>query len=136
MNALRVVAAIISVGDDILCMQRGKGKYDYLSYRYEFPGGKVDPGESRTAALSRELNEELGLDIAVSEADFFLTVSHDYPDFPIVLDSFVCRLNDRSFEKREHHDHRWLKREELLSLDWAPADIPIVEKIVRCGLNG
>jgi 8-oxo-dGTP diphosphatase len=134
MKKIHVVAAVIVSEGEILCMQRGSEKYDYLSYKFEFPGGKVEPGENRSDALSRELEEELGLDVDVSEDDFFMTVSHMYPDFEISMDSFVCRVSSRQFEKNVHHDHRWMKREDLRELDWAPADMPIVDNLMAEGL--
>ena len=126
---LEVVAAIIVNKDEILCMQRNSSKYEYMSYKYEFPGGKVEDGEAYPRALERELKEELDLEVHVEEKNHFLTVTHSYPDFTIRMHSYVCWVSDRSFKRKEHINHRWLKKDELDELDWAGADLPIVEKI-------
>ena len=129
MKKLEVVAAIIMYEDKILCMQRNKGKYDYVSYKYEFPGGKIEPGETKAQALQRELLEEMELKVSITEEDYFMTVEHAYPDFEVTMHSFICNVETQKFVRKEHIDHKWLKREELNRLDWAPADIPIVKKL-------
>lgn len=129
MKSHEVVAAIITYQDKILCMQRNKGKYDYISYKYEFPGGKIEPGETRAEALSRELREEMALEVKVQENDYYMSVEHAYPDFKITMHSFICQVNTQSFERKEHIDHKWLTRKELMSLDWAAADLPIVKRL-------
>jgi 8-oxo-dGTP diphosphatase len=127
---IEVVAGIIIFGDEILCMQRNISKNEYLSYKFEFPGGKVELGERRVDALKRELMEEMGIEVIVDEKDFFLTVQHTYPDFEIEMHSYICRAKDKEFVMKEHVGYKWLKKSDLLTLDWAPADIPIVEKIM------
>ena len=129
MKKLEVVAAIIMYEDKILCMQRNKGKYDYVSYKYEFPGGKIEPGETKAQALQRELLEEMELKVSITEEDYFMTVEHAYPDFEVTMHSFICNVETQKFVRKEHIDHKWRKREELNRLDWAPADIPIVKKL-------
>lgn len=129
MNKNEAVAAIIIYQDKILCMQRGQGKYDYLSYKYEFPGGKMEANETRIEALERELREEMDLEIAISEKDYFMTVEHAYPDFKMALHSFICKVEKVDFIRKEHIDHKWLDKEELMKLDWVPADKPIVHKL-------
>lgn len=130
---LEVVAAVIVYGDEILCMQRNSSKYEYMSYKYEFPGGKVEDGESYTSALKRELREELDLDVQVEEKDHFLTVTHSYPDFTIRMYSYLCRVPNKGFRRKEHINHKWLRSYELDELDWADADLPIVERIKALG---
>jgi 8-oxo-dGTP diphosphatase len=128
MKHYTVVAAIIRHGDKFLCMQRNSSKHAYLSYKYEFPGGKVEPGESNEAALIREIKEELDLDISLENQ--FLTVEHEYPDFKLTMHSFLCNSNTPEFILKEHVAFQWLNKTELKSLDWAAADIPIVDKLM------
>ena len=128
---LEVVAGIITFEDTILCMERGKAKYEYVSYKYEFPGGKIEPGETPTQALHRELTEELKLDVNVQDKDFYMTIYHTYPDFKITMHAFLCRVKSKEFVLTEHVDYKWLRKEELVELDWAAADKPIVEKLSR-----
>lgn len=135
MKRHEVVAAIIIYEGRILCMQRNKGKYDYISYKYEFPGGKIEEGETQMAALERELREEMALEVHIKAEDFFMTVNHTYPDFAITMHSYICRVETPEFIRKEHVDHKWLKLEELMTLDWVPADIPIVEKLQREGMR-
>lgn len=134
MKKIEVVAGILVFQKEILCMQRDRGKYEYVSYKFEFPGGKIEPGESRVEALKRELKEEMDIDVTVEEKDFFLTVQHKYPDFEVIMHSYVCKVKNKTFVRKEHVDHKWLTQDKLITLDWAAADIPIVEKIVGSAL--
>ena len=123
-----VSAAIIINDGKILCVQRDSKKFDYISMRYEFPGGKIELGESKEVAGKREINEELNLDIEVVEE--FLTVIHQYPDFKITMYSFICACKDVStLNLKEHLNFEWLDKSNLKHLDWAAADLPIVEKL-------
>ena len=119
------VAAIIYHNNKILCVQRGESKYPYISFKWEFPGGKVEIGETTKSALKREIFEELEMEIIV-EAEF-LKIDHSYPDFTISLHSFVCQSIHPTFKLTEHLAYKWLLKEELHQLDWTEADIPIVE---------
>lgn len=123
-----VVAAIIIKDTQILCLQRGPSKYNYISHKYEFPGGKVEPGETREAALIREIKEELELDIQVQE--HFLTVEHEYPNFKITMHAFLCQVGEAQLTLHEHIAYQWLLAPQLPALDWAAADIPFVSKLV------
>ena len=127
---IEVVAGIIIYDDRILCMQRDAGKYDNVSYKFEFPGGKVEPGETNSQALMRELREEMDVEIDISENDYFMTVTHQYPDFEVTMHSYVCRVSSPEFIRKKHINHTWLKRSELDKLDWAPADQPIVKRLM------
>lgn len=129
MKHIEVVAAVIQFDDKILCVQRGVGKFDYISRKYEFPGGKVEAGESPKDALRREILEELHMNIGVGE--LFLSVEHTYPDFAITMHTYLCSADDPKLKLVEHIDHKWLHRRELQGLDWAAADIPIVDKLMR-----
>ena len=127
MKHYEVVAAVIEYENKILCMQRGKAKFEYVSYKYEFPGGKVEAGEENHIALSRELSEEMDLDVTISEKDYLLTVDHTYPDFAITMHAYLCKVDTPDFVMKEHISFKWLPVRELDSLDWAEADKPIVE---------
>ena len=124
-----VCAAIIIKDKQILCLQRNKSKYDYISYKYEFPGGKVEHSENEEDALIREIKEELNIDLSIVEK--FLIVEHAYPDFAITMHSFLCHANVDKLTLKEHINMKWLKATELSSLDWAAADLPIVSKLMQ-----
>ena len=129
MKTIEVVAAIIQNNNQILCVQRGPSKYAYVSHKYEFPGGKVEAGETKEQAIIREIKEELHIDII--NPQFYLTVEHTYPDFAIVMHSFLCVTETQQLTLTEHIDAKWLKNSELELLDWAEADVPIVKKLIR-----
>lgn len=133
MKHYEVVAAVIEHDDKVLCMQRNKAKFDYVSYKYEFPGGKVEAGEERHAALERELREEMDMDITIAESDYLMTVEHTYPDFAITMHAYVCKLAQPKFVMKEHVAFQWLLPEELGSLDWAEADKPIAARLQEDG---
>ncbi len=123
-----VVAAIIRHEQKILCGQRGQTKYPYTSYHWEFPGGKVEAGESPQLALQREIREELGLEIEVGE--LCLQHTHTYPDFSISLSAYYCTTQvPEALTLTEHVAFQWLEAGELNNLTWAAADEPVVEKI-------
>ena len=124
-----VSAAIIVENKKILCVQRNKGKYDYISYKYEFPGGKLEESENEEEALKREISEELNLEIDVAEK--FLVVTHEYLDFNLTMHSFLCKANTEKLVLKEHIDAKWLYKNELIELDWAAADLPIVSKLIN-----
>lgn len=132
MKHLTVTAAILIEKNEILCMQRGPGKYPYISYKYEFPGGKLEPGESHEECLRRELQEEMDIHVDVKPEHFFMTVDYTYDDFSITMHSYLCPVQSRHFVRKEHVDHKWMPAKELHTLDWAPADIPIMKKLMGC----
>ena len=131
MKKIEVVAGVIFCKDEILCVQRKKNKLHYISEKFEFPGGKIEPGESKEEALHRELLEELNLSINIKS--FFMTVTHEYPDFELIMHTYICEVESKELTLNEHIDKKWLKVNELDQLDWAGADIPIVEKLVSNG---
>jgi 8-oxo-dGTP diphosphatase len=130
MRKIEVAAGILMNNGQVLCLQRGAGKYDYISYKYEFPGGKLESHESPIEALQRELAEEMNIKVPVSELNYYLTISHSYPDFKITMHCFLCNLKNRSFELVEHIAFQWLDPSELEQLDWAAADLPIVSRLM------
>jgi 8-oxo-dGTP diphosphatase len=131
MKQIEVVAGVIFWKDEVLCVQRPKNKYPYISEKFEFPGGKVEEGETKEAALSRELLEELNLSTTIKS--FFLTVVHAYPDFELTMHSYICEVESKELTLHEHIDQKWLKIHELSTLDWAAADVPIVNKLLSDG---
>ncbi len=128
MKQIEVVAAIIFYKDEILCVQRPENKLPYISKKFEFPGGKIEQGETKEQALQRELIEELNLEAKIENK--FLTVVHNYPDFELTMHSFICKVEAKSITLREHISSIWLKRDQLDQLDWAAADIPIMTKLM------
>ena len=128
MKHVEVVAAIIKNDDKILCVQRNENKLSYISKKYEFPGGKMEANETKVETIVREIKEELAMYIIVHEE--YLTVTHQYPDFLLTMHSFICTCNNRDLILNEHIDYKWLETDELENLDWAAADIPIVNKLI------
>ncbi|ELL0595652.1 MULTISPECIES: (deoxy)nucleoside triphosphate pyrophosphohydrolase [Vibrio] len=124
---IEVVAAVLKNEGEFLAVQRAPSKLDYVSEKWEFPGGKVEAGETLVAAITRELDEELR--IAVTDPQFLLTIEHSYPDFDITMHCFVIEVPTRELELTEHIDSRWLSKDQLWDVDWAAADIPAVEKL-------
>jgi len=124
MNNIIVVAAIIRKENKIFATQRGYGEWKDW---WEFPGGKIEPGESLEEALKREIREELSAEIAVDE--FFCTVEYDYPKFHLMMHCYLCSLLTDVLNLNEHKAAKWLNKEELDSVKWLPADKEIIEKL-------
>ena len=118
MKKIEVVAAIIYKDGEYFATQRGYGEFEGM---WEFPGGKIEPGESRESALKREIQEELGIDITINK--FLCTTDYDYPSFHLTMHCYLCSVESREMELREHKSARWLTVELLDSIDWLPADI-------------
>lgn len=131
MKELEVVAAIIEYDNKILCMQRNVSKYPYTSLKYEFPGGKVEPGETNPQALERELREEMDMDVVITDKDYFMTIHHVYPDFAITMHAYTVKVNNPAFTRKEHINHVWSLPKDMPTLDWAAADQPIVNKLLE-----
>ena len=124
MKTIRVVAAVIRENDKIFATQRGYGKF---KDGWEFPGGKVEEDETLQQALVREIEEEL--DTKIKVGDLIETVEYDYPDFHLTMDCFWCKVLEGDLILKEHEAAKWLGKEELLSVDWLPADIELIKKI-------
>lgn len=131
MKKIEVVAGIIFFEDQILCVQRPKNKYSYISEKFEFPGGKIEIGETKKEALKRELFEELNITPEIKS--LFLSVTHQYPAFELTMHSFICKVSTKNNILNEHISQEWLTINELKKLDWAAADIPIVDKLIENG---
>lgn len=127
MKKIEVVAGIIFYKDRILCCQRKTNKYPYLSEKWEFPGGKLEEGETREKALIREIDEELEMEI--KDLKFALTVVHQYEDFQLTMHTYFAYSQKPKMKLNDHKDTVWATLEELDKFDWAAADIPIVEYI-------
>ncbi|MDY4161000.1 MAG: (deoxy)nucleoside triphosphate pyrophosphohydrolase [Prevotella sp.] len=125
MKTIEVVAAVIRKDDKIFATQRGYGEWKDW---WEFPGGKMEPGETQEEALKREIREELSTDISVDE--FLCTVEYDYPKFHLVMHCYMCSLLTDSLHLNEHEAAMWLGREELTSVKWLPADVEIIERLL------
>ncbi len=128
MKQIEVVAGIIEHKGKYLCMQRDVGKYEYVSLKWEFPGGKIEAGETNEEALKRELQEEM--ELKVDFISHFDDVVFEYPDFILKMYCYKCKTNNLNFKLNVHKDFKWLRKEELASIDWAPADWIIVEKLL------
>ena len=125
MKRIEVVAAIIRKEDKIFATQRGYGEWKDW---WEFPGGKMEVGETPEEALVREIHEELSAEISVDE--FLCTVEYDYPQFHLTMHCYLCSLKTDSLHLNEHEAARWLKNNELDSVKWLPADKIIVEQLI------
>ena len=126
MKAIEVAAAIIRKGDKIFATQRGYGDF---KDGWEFPGGKVEAGESPEDALKREIFEELETHIQVER--FVTTVEYDYPKFHLKMHCYICSIESGSLTLKEHEAARWLKLSDIYSVDWLPADKIVVDEIAR-----
>jgi 8-oxo-dGTP diphosphatase len=124
MKTIEVVAAIITDGDKIFATQRGYGDF---KDGWEFPGGKMEDGESREDAIIREIKEELDTDIVIN--NYLTTVDYDYQNFHLTMHCFICEISEGKLTLLEHKAAKWLRREELDSVDWLPADLEVVEKL-------
>ena len=121
---IEVAAAIIVDKGRIFATQRGYGEF---KDGWEFPGGKVEQGETPQQALEREIREELDTEIEIGE--LFDTVDYDYPSFHLTLHCFLCTVKSGDLVLKEHEAAKWLTRETLNSVDWLPADIGLIEKL-------
>ena len=124
MKVVKVVAAIIAQEDRIFATQRGYGEF---KDGWEFPGGKIEEGETPQQALVREIQEELDTEVEVG--DLLGTVEYDYPTFHLSMDCFWCEIVKGDLVLKEHEAAKWVTKEQLNSVEWLPADIKLVENI-------
>lgn len=124
MKKIEVVAGIVCRENKILATQRGYGEF---KDGWEFPGGKLEAGETKVDALKRELREELDMEVVVG--DLLETVEYDYPQFHLTMHCYLCQLVKEEFVLKEHEAARWLEKNQLDEVAWLPADEGIVEKL-------
>ena len=124
MKNIKVVAAIMIENNKIFATQRGYGDF---KDGWEFPGGKIEKGETPEEALIREIKEELDTTINVNKK--IDTVEQDYPNFHLSMNCFICNILEGDLVLKEHEASKWLSKDELYSVDWLPADKEIIEKI-------
>ena len=130
MKTIEVVAAIIHRDGAYFATQRGYGEFEGM---WEFPGGKIEPGESQETALKREIQEELGVDITIGE--LLCTTEYDYPTFHLTMHCYLCSVASGEIELREHKSAQWLTAETLDTVEWLPDDIEIIA-MLRAMKNG
>lgn len=126
MKTIEVVAAIIKKEDKIFATQRGYGEFKDW---WEFPGGKMEAGETPEAALVREIKEELSTDINVDK--FLYTVDYDYPNFHLTMHCYICSLLCEALHLNEHEAAKWLDLETIHSVNWLPADEILLPMIIE-----
>ena len=125
-KTINVVAAVIKRDGRIFATQKGYGNYKDW---WEFPGGKIESGETPQAALRREIKEELDTEIEVGS--LISKIEYDYPEFHLVMDCFWCTVISGKLTLLEAEDSRWLSREDLLSVKWLPADMTVLDKVAQ-----
>lgn len=126
MKTIEVVAAVIKHDNKIFTTRRGYGEFENM---WEFPGGKIEAGETREEALIREIKEELELDIEINS--FLTTIDYDYSTFHLTMYCFMCSINGGILHLNAHNDAKWTTLEDLNKLNWVPADILVVEKLKK-----
>ena len=129
MKTIRVVAAVIKAENEkeqpvIFATQRGYGE---LKGGWEFPGGKIEEGETPQKALKREIMEELDTEIAIGK--LIDTIEYDYPTFHLSMDCFWCEIVSGELKLKEHENAKWLTKEHLDEVEWLPADVILIDKI-------
>ena len=133
MKIVEVVAAVIKNNDKYLGTQRGYGEFKGM---WEFPGGKIEENEAKEDALKREIKEEMNADINVDK--YICTVNYDYPNFHLIMHTYLCSLKEDNIEllyhddnELEHESIKWLTMDNIKSVDWLPADIEVVNKLKK-----
>lgn len=126
MKTINVAAAIIQKDGKILSCQRGYGEF---KDGWEFPGGKLEPGENGEQAIVREIEEEL--EVTIDNLEYLCTVEHDYETFHLSMQCYLAEIESGEFKEHAHEDMRWLGIEEIWSVDWLPADVKVVRELLK-----
>lgn len=126
MKKIEVVAAVIKREDKIFITRRGYGEFIDM---WEFPGGKIEEGESREEALKREIEEELELDIDIK--DFLTTIDYDYPNFHLTMHCFLCEVVGGELTLHAHNSVKWITFNELENQKWVPADVLVIDSLKK-----
>ena len=126
LRTIKVVAAVIREGEKIFATAKGYGKY---KGKWEFPGGKIEPGETPQEALVREIREELDAEIEVGE--LIDTIEYDYPEFHVSMDCFICKVVRGNLTLLEHEAAKWLPLGALRQVNWLPSDIKVIEELEK-----
>lgn len=126
LKTVQVVAALIINQDKVFATQRGYGEF---KDGWEFPGGKIEPGETPEAAIKREIREELATDIRVEQP--LTTVEYDYPTFHLSMECFICKVEKGDLTLLEHEAKKWLSFDELDAVDWLPADLMVLVELQK-----
>ncbi len=124
MKTVKVVAAVIKKDNFVFATERGYGDFKDM---WEFPGGKIEPGEDSKDALKREIKEEL--DTVIEVNDYIDTIEYDYPTFHLSMECYWCTVKEGKLTLLEHENARWLDKDTLLSVNWLPADLTIIDKV-------
>ena len=125
---LQVVGAIFIKDNKLLALRRGASQNAAVAFKYEFAGGKVENGEDYPSALLRELKEELELTAQI--INYFMSVTYDYPKYTVTLHTYKCEIKS-DYKLNEHIEQRWLSVNELNPEEWAPADAPIIQRLIN-----
>jgi 8-oxo-dGTP diphosphatase len=133
MKKVEVVAAVIAREGKILAVRRGVSKLDYISEKWEFPGGKMEEGESQEETIRREIKEELSMEI--QPIKHLLSHTHHYPDFSIELHTWLCTPLSEGLRLNEHKAFLWLEVKDLKVMDWAEADVEVVKLLSHTNLG-
>ena len=126
MKSINVAAAIIRQGDKILSCQRGYGEF---KDGWEFPGGKLESGESGEQAIVREIQEEL--EVTIGDLEYLCTVEHDYDTFHLSMQCYLAAIQSGEFKEHAHEDMKWLGTDDLWAVDWLPADVKVVKELEK-----
>lgn len=124
MKTIKVVAAVIRKDNMVFATERGYGEFKDM---WEFPGGKIEPGEDSKSALKREIKEEL--DTTIEVEDYIDTIEYEYPTFHLSMECYWCSVKEGKLTLLEHENAKWLDKDTLLSVNWLPADLTIIDKV-------